>query len=133
MSAEAQANGLRAAKFELLARERDTIYLTRIEYIKSAAPDTCQPYLIAMQMECDTLVQLHRNVSLVKDTLIDTLKAIIVNRNSVIANDSVVKVGLREDVKGAENKTKKERNGKRAAIGVGIVMLLLWLGVQVGG
>jgi len=109
MSAEAQANGLRAAKFELLARERDTIYLTRTKTIFKEAPDTCLTYLLAMQMECDTLVQLHRNVSLAKDTLIDTLKAIIVNRNSVIANDSVVKVGLREEVKVAEKQIKRAK------------------------
>lgn len=133
MSAEAQAQGLRAARAEMLARERDTVYLTRIRKIYVAAPDTCQPYLLAMQSECDTLVLAHVNSGLAKDTLIDTLRAIVANRNEVIRNDSVVKEGLQTELNQSAKDLKRERNGKRAAIGLGIAMFLIWLGVQVGG
>ena len=115
MSAEAQAQGLRASQAEMKARQRDTIYITRTKTIFKSAPDTCQPYLIAMQNECDTLIELHRNVSLAKDTLIDTLNAIIANRNSVIENDSIVIKNMAVDLQ------KSERAKRRAKIGAKIV------------
>lgn len=109
MSAEAQAQGLRASQAEMKARQRDTIYITRTKTIFKSAPDTCQPYLIAMQNECDTLIELHRNVSLAKDTLIDTLKAVIMNRNSVIANDSVIIAKQDSTIASFPKQLRKER------------------------
>ncbi len=109
MSAEAQAQGLRASQAEMKARQRDTIYITRTKTIFKSAPDTCQPYLIAMQNECDTLIEMHRMVSLAKDTLLAIKDSIIVNRNSVIANDSVIIAKSDAAKKKAEKQAKRSK------------------------
>ena len=75
--AEAQTQSDRAVKAEMAARQRDTIYLTRIKVIREQAPDTCQPYLLAMKNECDTLVLAHVNSELAKDTLIEKQSGVI--------------------------------------------------------
>ena len=84
--AEVQTQSDRAVKAEMAARQRDTIYLTRIKVIIKQAPDTCQPYLIAMQNECDTLVLAHVNSELTKDTLIEKQSGVI---NLYAEKDSV--------------------------------------------
>lgn len=109
MSAEAQAQGLRASQAENKARQRDTIYITRTKTIFKEAPDTCQPYLIAMQKECDTLIKMHVNSEMAKDTLIAIKDRIIVNRNSVIENDSVIIAKQDSTIAAFQKQLRKER------------------------
>lgn len=84
--AEVQTQTDRAAKAEMAASQRDTVYLTRIKVIIKQAPDTCQPYLIAMKNECDTLVLAHVNSKMSKDTLIEKQSGVI---NLYAEKDSV--------------------------------------------
>jgi len=129
MSAEAQAQSLRAARAEILARERDTIYLTRTKTIFKQAPDTCQPYLLALKSECDTLIEMHRTVSLAKDTLLEIKDSLISNRNEVIHNDSITKVELSKQLVKSDKKAKRAKFFTKvvawsAAILVGVVAVL---------
>ena len=127
MSANAQAQQTRAEKAEMMARQRDTIYLTRVKKIFVNAPDTCQPYLVSMQLECDTLIMAHVKSELHKDTLIDTLREIVANRNYVIKNDSIAKVVFKKDLKEAQKEAKKQKRGKVAAWCAGGAMFVLYL------
>ncbi len=120
MSAEAQAQGLRAARAEQMARERDTIYISRTKIIIKQAPDTCQPYLLAMGQECDTLVLAHVNSELAKDTLIDLQSGIIANRNDVIHNDSIVKIDLNKQLVNSDKKLKMAKIGNKILTGLAI-------------
>jgi len=125
--AEAQTQATRAVKAENKARERDTIYISRVKYIKTSAPDTCQPYLTAMQNECDTLVLMHVNSEMSKDTLIEKQNGVIA---IALEKDSVSQLVIseqREDLKKSAKQIQRERNGKRAAIGFGVLMLVVYV------
>lgn len=133
MSAEAQAQGLRASQAENKARQRDTIYITRTKTIFKEAPDTCQPYLIAMQKECDTLIKMHVNSEMAKDTLIAIKDSIIVNRNSVIENDSVLIAESDAAKKKAEKEAKRSRFITKVvttAAAVAVLFSFGWAGVN---
>jgi len=75
---EYKASQDRAAKAEKAIRDRKPIYITRVERIVQSAPDTCQPYLIALKQECDTL-------QAKSDSLINELK------NTVAKADTLIK------------------------------------------
>lgn len=104
--AEAQTQADRAVKAEMAARERDTVYLTRIKVIIKQAPDTCQPYLIAMQSECDTLVLAHVNSEMAKDTLIEKQSGVI---NLYAEKDSVSQLVISQQGKIINDLTKDNK------------------------
>ena len=125
--AEAQKQADRAVKAELAAKQRDTIYLTRTRTIIASAPIDCQPFLTEMNLECDTLIMAHVYSGMVKDTLLMRKDTVI---NLYAEKDSISQLVIgeqKEDLKQAKKETRKERNGKRAAIGLGIGMTLLFL------
>ena len=125
--AEAQTQATRAVKAETAAKQRDTIYVTRTKWIKSIAPDTCQPYLDAIQNECDTLVLMHVNSEMSKDALIEKQNGVI---SIALEKDSVSQLVIGEqriDLKKSAKELRKQRNGKRAAIGFGLGMLVLYV------
>lgn len=125
--AEAQKQSDRAVKAELAAKQRDTIYLTRTRTIIASAPIDCQPFLTEMNLECDTLIMAHVYSEMVKDTLLAEKDTVI---NLYAEKDSVSQLVIGEqktELKKSAKETRKERNGKRAAIGLGIGMTLLFL------
>lgn len=122
-------------------------YTKLLASVKKTAPIDCQDYIDSVDVECGKLVNakddiIAASISRGDSLQMDLIKAkdFIKVQNDYIENDSIrdsVKYGLIEgmikDNKKLERKAKQERNGKRAAIGVGVVMFLIWLGVQVGG
>jgi len=105
--AEAQTASDRAVKAELAAKQRDTVYLTRIKVIKQLAPDTCQPYLDAMGRECDTLIMAHVNNEMAKDTLIAKKDSVIdlYAKKDTISQQSITL--LRDEVKQSDKRAKR--------------------------
>lgn len=125
--AEAQTASDRAVKAELAAKQRDTVYLTRIKTIKQLAPDTCQPYLEAMGKECDTLIMAHVNNEMAKDTLIAKKDAVI---ELYAAKDSTSQLVIGEQgkqLKESEKEVRKQKRGKVVAWCVGVGLGILYI------
>jgi len=107
----------RAVKAENELKDRKPIYITRVKVIREQAPDTCQPYLIAMQAECDTLQM--RSDSLIaelKQTVAksDTLKEAFKSKSETLEhfNDKLTS----ENKELSKDKDKAERKARRAKI-----------------
>ncbi len=122
-------------------------YTKLLSSVKKTAPIECQDYIDSIDVECGRLVNAKDDVIAASISRGDSLQMDLIKakdfikvQNDYIEKDSIrdsVKDGLIEgmikDNKEIERKAKRERNGKRAAIGVGVAMFLIWLGVQVGG
>ncbi len=125
--AEAQTQSDRAVKAELAAKQRDTIYLTRVKYIRQLAPDTCQPYLEAMGKECDTLIMAHVNNEMAKDTLIAKKDAVIELYAAKDSTSQLVISEQGEQIKETEKEVRKQKRGKIAAWCVGVGLGILYI------
>lgn len=136
----------KAEKDSIKAHEKSLIatntYL--IKRMRETAPKECQSYI-------DSTDAYHKQIEAVKDSAYDKQADELCNAEE--QNEKLMKIiGIQKmeavkdstnhadnmklkdaEVKKLERKAKQERNGKRAAIGVGVVMFLIWLGVQVGG
>jgi len=129
--AEAQTASDRAVKAELAAKQRDTVYLTRVKVIKQLSPDTCQPYLEAMGKECDTLIMAHVNNEMAKDTLLAKKEAVI---ELYAAKDSTSQLVISEQGKEIKTLTKQNKRAKfwgKLAVGAAVVYtgVVMWLTV----
>ena len=91
----------RARLAENKSRERDTIYVTRVKYIRSIAPAECDTFIQLVVAECDTLVQIKEVEIAVKD--------------SVIVADSTL-------IKAQAVEIRKQRRHKRIAV-LGVIIL----------
>jgi len=121
---EYKAQVERAVKAELALKERKPIYIERVKVIREQAPDTCQPYLIAMQAECDTLQMM--SYSTIKELKItvakaDTLIKEVVAKSETLKhfNDKLVD----ENKELEKDKKKAERAKRRAKIGAKIILI----------
>jgi len=129
--AEAQTQSDRAVKAELAAKQRDTVYLTRVKYIRQLAPDTCQPYLEAMGKECDTLIMAHVNNEMAKDTLLAKKEAVI---ELYAAKDSTSQLVIGDQVKQINKLTRKAKavrffNKVLVGAAVAATGVVMWLTV----
>jgi len=129
--AEAQTASERAVKAELAAKQRDTVYLTRVKVIKQLAPDTCQPYLEAMGKECDTLIMAHVNSEMAKDTLIAKKEAVI---ELYAAKDSTSQLVISEQGKQINKLTRKAKVARffnKVLVGAAVAAtgVVMWLTV----
>ena len=120
---EYKAQVERAVKAENELKDRKPIYITRVERIVQSAPDTCQPYLAAMQAECDTLqAKSDSTIAELKQTVAkaDTLIKEVVAKSETLEhfNDKLVDENkeLSKDLK------KSERAKRRAKIGAKIIL-----------
>ena len=93
----------RARIAESRSRERDTIYIQRVKYIRSIAPAECDTFIQLVVQECDTLVQIKEVEIAVKD--------------SVIVADSTLIVAQHKEIR-------KQRRHKRIAV-LGAVMIFI--------
>ena len=119
--ADAQSQSARAVKAETAAKQRDTVYLTRIKWIKQAAPIDCQPYLTEMGQECDTLIMMHVFSEMSKDTLLMKKDTVI---NLYAKKDSVSQLVISEqgkEIKQAHKQTKRAKFWGKAAVVVAVV------------
>jgi hypothetical protein len=91
----------RARIAENKSRERDTIYIQRVKYIRTIAPAECDTFIQLVVAECDTLVQIKEVEIAVKD--------------SVIVADSTLIVAQAKE-------TRKQRRHKRMAV-LGVIIL----------
>jgi hypothetical protein len=91
----------RARIAESRSRERDTIYIERVRYIRSIAPAECDTFIQLVVQECDTLVQIKEVEIAVKD--------------SVIVADSTLIVAQAKEIR-------KQRRHKRIAV-LGVIIL----------
>lgn len=94
----------RARLAESRSRERDTIYIERVRYIRSIAPAECDTFIQLVVQECDTLVQIKEVEIAVKD--------------SVIVADSTLIVAQAKEIR------KQRRHKRMAVLGVIIFGLL---------
>jgi len=129
--AEAQTQSDRAVKAELAAKQRDTVYITRVKVIKQLAPDTCQPYLEAMGKECDTLIIAHVNNELAKDTLLAKKDAVI---ELYAVKDSTSQLVISEQGKKIADLTKSNKWSKffnKVLVGAAVAAtgVVMWLTV----
>jgi hypothetical protein len=93
----------RARLAEAKSRERDTIYVTRVKYIRTIAPAECDTFIQLVVQECDTLIQIKEVEIAVKD--------------SVIVADSTLIVAQHKEIR-------KQRRHKRIAV-FGAVMIFI--------
>lgn len=93
----------RARIAENKSRERDTIYVTRVKYIRSIAPAECDTFIQLVVQECDTLIQIKEVEIAVKD--------------SIIVTDSTLIVAQKQEIR-------KQRRHKRIAV-LGAVMIFI--------
>ena len=91
----------RARIAENKSRERDTIYIDRVKYIRTIAPAECDTFIQLVVQECDTLVQIKEVEIAVKD--------------SVIVADSTLIVAQAKEIR-------KQRRHKRMAV-LGVIIL----------
>jgi len=93
----------RARIAESQSRIRDTIYVTRVKYIRTIAPAECDTFIQLVVQECDTLIQIKEVEIAVKD--------------SVIVADSTLIVAQSKEIR-------KQRRHKRIAV-LGAVMIFI--------
>ena len=93
----------RARLAEAKSRIRDTVYVTRVKYIRTIAPAECDTFIQLVVQECDTLIQIKEVEIAVKD--------------SVIVADSTLIVAQHKDIR-------KQRRHKRIAV-LGAVMIFI--------
>jgi hypothetical protein len=93
----------RARMAESQSRIRDTIYVTRVKYIRTIAPAECDTFIQLVVQECDTLIQIKEVEIAVKD--------------SVIVADSTLIVAQHKEIR-------KQRRHKRIAV-LGAVMIFI--------
>jgi hypothetical protein len=93
----------RARLAESQSRIRDTIYVTRVKYIRTIAPAECDTFIQLVVQECDTLIQIKEVEIAVKD--------------SVIVADSTLIVAQSKEIR-------KQRRHKRIAV-LGAVMIFI--------
>ena len=93
----------RARLAESQSRVRDTIYVTRVKYIRTIAPAECDTFIQLVVQECDTLIQIKEVEIAVKD--------------SVIVADSTLIVAQSKEIR-------KQRRHKRIAV-LGAVMIFI--------
>jgi hypothetical protein len=93
----------RARIAEAKSRVRDTVYVTRVKYIRTIAPAECDTFIQLVVQECDTLIQIKEVEIAVKD--------------SVIVADSTLIVAQHKEIK-------KQRRHKRIAV-LGAVMIFI--------
>jgi hypothetical protein len=93
----------RARLAEAKSRVRDTIYVTRVKYIRTIAPAECDTFIQLVVQECDTLIQIKEVEIAVKD--------------SVIVADSTLIVAQHKEIR-------KQRRHKRIAV-LGAVMIFI--------
>ena len=91
----------RARIAESRSRERDTIYIERVRYIRSIAPAECDTFIQLVVQECDTIIQIKEVEIAVKD--------------SVIVADSTLIVAQSKEIR-------KQRRHKRIAV-LGVIIL----------
>jgi hypothetical protein len=130
--AERQQAMQRAVKAENDLKNRKPIYIERVRVIKESAPDTCQPYLTAIQAECDTMLAK-------ADTTISELKNVIVNDSIVIAGyvqldsaKTVRIVNLETDNATKDKQVKKLKLGTKIIAGVAALIMAISWGVSLG-
>jgi hypothetical protein len=114
----------RAVKAELALQERKPIYIERVGEIKEQAPDTCQPYLIAMQAECDTLQM--RSDSLITELKVTVAKADTLIKEVVAKSETMEHFNDKltsENKELEKDKAKAERAKRRAKIGAKIILV----------
>ena len=117
----------RAVKAENELKERKPIYIERVKVIKEQAPDTCQPYLIAMQAECDTLQsKSDSTIAELKLTVAkaDTLIKEVVAKSETLEhfNDKLTSENkeLEKDKKKAERKAKVAKFFNKVLVGAAV-------------
>lgn len=93
----------RARIAESKSRIRDTVYVTRVKYIRTIAPAECDTFIQLVVQECDTLIQIKEVEIAVKD--------------SVIVADSTLIVAQHKEIR-------KQRRHKRIAV-LGAVMIFI--------
>jgi hypothetical protein len=93
----------RARMAEAKSRVRDTVYVTRVKYIRTIAPAECDTFIQLVVQECDTLIQIKEVEIAVKD--------------SVIVADSTLIVAQHKEIR-------KQRRHKRIAV-LGAVMIFI--------
>jgi hypothetical protein len=93
----------RARMAESQSRVRDTVYVTRVKYIRTIAPAECDTFIQLVVQECDTLIQIKEVEIAVKD--------------SVIVADSTLIVAQHKEIR-------KQRRHKRIAV-LGAVMIFI--------
>jgi len=93
----------RARLAESKSRVRDTVYVTRVKYIRTIAPAECDTFIQLVVQECDTLIQIKEVEIAVKD--------------SVIVADSTLIVAQHKEIR-------KQRRHKRIAV-LGAVMIFI--------
>jgi hypothetical protein len=93
----------RARIAEAKSRVRDTVYVTRVKYIRTIAPAECDTFIQLVVQECDTLIQIKEVEIAVKD--------------SVIVADSTLIVAQHKEIR-------KQRRHKRIAV-LGAVMIFI--------
>ncbi len=93
----------RARIAESQSRIRDTVYVTRVKYIRTIAPAECDTFIQLVVQECDTLIQIKEVEIAVKD--------------SVIVADSTLIVAQSKEIR-------KQRRHKRIAV-LGAVMIFI--------
>jgi hypothetical protein len=93
----------RARIAESKSRVRDTVYVTRVKYIRTIAPAECDTFIQLVVQECDTLIQIKEVEIAVKD--------------SVIVADSTLIVAQHKEIR-------KQRRHKRIAV-LGAVMIFI--------
>ena len=93
----------RARLAEAKSRIRDTVYVTRVKYIRTIAPAECDTFIQLVVQECDTLIQIKEVEIAVKD--------------SVIVADSTLIVAQSKEIR-------KQRRHKRIAV-LGAVMIFI--------
>jgi hypothetical protein len=93
----------RARLAESQSRIRDTVYVTRVKYIRTIAPAECDTFIQLVVQECDTLIQIKEVEIAVKD--------------SVIVADSTLIVAQSKEIR-------KQRRHKRIAV-LGAVMIFI--------
>ena len=93
----------RARLAEAKSRVRDTVYVTRVKYIRTIAPAECDTFIQLVVQECDTLIQIKEVEIAVKD--------------SVIVADSTLIIAQSKEIR-------KQRRHKRIAV-LGAVMIFI--------
>lgn len=94
----------RARLAESRSRERDTIYVTRVKYIRTIAPAECDTFIQLVVQECDTLIQIKEVEIAVKD--------------SIMVTDSTLIVAQKQEIR-------KQRRHKRIAVLGAVAIFIL--------
>ena len=114
---EYKAQVERAVKAELALKERKPIYIERVKRIVQSAPDTCQPYLTAMQAECDTLQA--KSDSTIAELKVTVAKADTLIKEVVAKSETLAHFNDKLTIENKElekDKDKAERKAKRAKV-----------------